>query len=234
MGINWFEGGRRISHLFMALLVLGGAAYVVFQDAPMATLSIRGPTMPWFVADEDCKSPSYERFLWDYDWGGDKRGLQLCFLALDNGKIPYAVAPTPPKELARRAKQRAADDADDKAREARGEPPLIRLRMETPWFYNADEDDPRVQSYIAQSEANLQITPELRQQLRKGHSAAKWRARKQALGDATPWVAGLCIFIWILTAVLGWIIRGFAGIPSGHDFRLPQRRIESQFAARED
>ena len=41
----------------------------------------------------------------------------------------------------------------------------------------------------------------------------------QAIDDAFPWVAGMIIFVWVFTAVLGWIVRGFAGVPQGRDFR---------------
>jgi hypothetical protein len=32
-------------------------------------------------------------------------------------------------------------------------------------------------------------------------------------------VLGICAFIWLFAAVMGWIIRGFAGVPSGQDFK---------------
>lgn len=212
MAVNWFEGGRRISKLFMTLVALGGLAYVIFVNEPTPTLSIRGPTMPWFVNDEECKSPSYERHLWDYDWGGKKRGLTLCFMALDNGTIPYAVAPTPP-EVKRR------EEAEDRAREARGEPPPLERLIKSPWFYGASEYDSRVQAYVNQSVADLKVTPELRQRLIDTRAKARWRAHRQAFDEAAPWVLGICAFIWLFTAVMGWIVRGFAGVPSGQDFK---------------
>lgn len=145
-----------------------------------------------------------------YDWGGSSRGLKLCYLDID-GRIPYAVAPTPPEETRRQ-------EAEDKARKARGEPPPIRLNM--PWFYTASEYDSRVQAWVRQSRADLKLTPELRQRFASSRSAAHWRARKQAFNDAAPWVLGLCAFIWLLTAVVGWIVRGFAGVPQGQDFKV--------------
>lgn len=216
MAVNWFEGGRRISKLFMALVALGGATYVVFISAPMATLSIRGPTMPWFVSDEECEAPSLSEYLWDYDWGGSKRGLKLCYLDID-GRIPYAVAPTPPEETRRQ-------EVEDEAREARGEPPPIRLNM--PWFYTASEYDARVRAWVRQSRTDLKLPPELRQRLASSRSAAHWRARKQAFNDAAPWVLGLCAFIWVFTAVMGWVVRGFAGVPQGHDFKLSTKAVD--------
>jgi hypothetical protein len=214
VAVNWFEGGRRISKLLMVLVGLGGAAYVVFINSPMATLTSRGPTMPWFVDSRDCPASSYQRYLWDYDWGDSKRGLALCFLDID-GRIPYAIAPTPQEELRRREKEKA----ENEARMARGEPPTILLEM--PWFYTGSEYDSRVQAYVNQSVADFKLTQELRERLRETRSTARWRARKQALNDATPWVFGICAFIWLFTTAMGWIIRGFAGVPKGQDFKPP-------------
>lgn len=210
MAVNWFEGGRRISKLAMAFVALGGVAYVVFVSEPMPTLSSRGPTQPWFVSGKDCEDPSYARYLWDYDWGGKKRGVVLCFLSLDNGQVPYAVAPTPPEEIAKVEKE-------DRERQARGEPPP--LRFSSPWFYTADAYDSRVQTYVSDAAAKLQLSPEVRERLNADRSAARWRAHIKAFNDALPWVVGLCAFLWALTAILGWIMRGFAGVPKGADFR---------------
>jgi hypothetical protein len=196
----------------MVLVALGGAAYVAFVNVPMPTVSIYGPTMPWFVNDQECEYPSVEKSLWNYDWGGKEPGLSLCFIASDNGKIPYAVAPTPPEEKARRERVRA----DNRARMARGEPPTIML--DSPWFYTANEFDPRVQAYVDKSAADLK-TPEVRQRLNDTHWSTRWRAHNKAFEEAGSFVFGLLVFIWVFTAVMGWIVRGFAGVPSGQDFK---------------
>jgi hypothetical protein len=211
MSVNWFEGGRRISTLLMVLVAAGGLAYVAFINEPTPMLSSRGPEMPWFVGDADCKYPSYQRVLPDLEWGGKNPGLALCFLALDNDKIPYAVAPTPPEEKARQARE----EAEDRTRIARGEPPPIRLA--SPWYYTDDSYSPRVDAYVAKSVADLKVTRELREQLNK--TPWRFRAHKRAFKEALPWVLGLCIGIWLITAVIGWIVRGFAGVPTGQDFR---------------
>ena len=211
MTVNWFEGGRRISRLFMVLVAMGGGAYVFFGNEPTPTLTIRGPEMPWFVADEGCEYPSYHRALPKYDWGVGKPGLALCFLALENGEIPYAIAPTPPEERAKLVRQKA----EDQSRSSLGEPPPFRLKSS--WYYTDVSYGPRVQDYVERSVATLKITSELRQQL--AGAGWRWRAHKRAFDEAAPWVFGLCIFIWLFTAVLGWIVRGFAGVPQSHDFR---------------
>ncbi|XAP78261.1 hypothetical protein ABC955_00320 [Citromicrobium bathyomarinum] len=218
MAINWFEGGRRISKLCMGIVVAVGAATVLWRNDPDPVLSSRGPTMPWFVSPDSCPENAYVRYLWDYDWGGNDPGLRLCFLPLPNGSIPYAVAPTPPDELEREAQ----DKRDNEMRMANGEPP--KLTIQSPWFYGAPEYDERVQSYVSGSISNLRITPELATRLRDSMSTVRWNDRKKAFNEALPWVAGICGFLWAFTFAMGWIIRGFAGIPTGQDFKPSKQK----------
>jgi hypothetical protein len=35
--------------------------------------------------------------------------------------------------------------------------------------------------------------------------------------------AGTAVAVWIVTCILGWIVRGFLGVPRGEDFRPPQQ-----------
>ena len=217
MAVNWFEGGRRISKLFMALVGAVGAAYALFTVPPMPTLATMGPDDQWAVTDESCESPSYPHYLWDYDWGGERKGLTLCFLAASSSKIPYAVAPEPPEEARRRAQELARDEAADRARASRGEPPTIRLTPRRHWYYTGGASHPVVQQHINERVAAFRLTPDLRRELGDNQSAARW----QALFDALPWVLCGCAFIWIFSVVIGWIIRGFAGVPQGQDFVPP-------------
>ena len=222
MAINWFEGGRRISKLFIGIIAAAGAASVVFAGAPTPTLASGGPAEPWAVMKRSCNTPSYERFLWNFDWGGERKGLSLCFTAASNGMIPYEVAPEPPEEGRRRAEERLREEAADRARAARGEPPPIRFSQpERHWYYTADPYDGRVQQHVSERVAAFTLASEIRRELVNNQAAARWSARWKALEDALPWVLGLCVFIWLLTAVAGWVVRGFAGIPRGQDFKTP-------------
>lgn len=213
MAVNWFEGGRRITTLSMGIVVVIGAATVLWRNDPLPVLSSRGPTMPWFVSPDACPDNAYIRYLGDYDWGGEKPGLRLCYLPLPNGRIPYAVAPAPSEELQRQATQRR----ENERRMAKGQPPAPIFSA--PWFYGAPEYDERVQSYVSESISNLRITPDLANRLRESLSSVRWQDRKKAFNEAFPWVAGICAGLWAFTLALGWIIRGFAGIPIGQDFR---------------
>jgi hypothetical protein len=219
VAVNWFEGGRRISKLLMALVGLGGAAYVALASTPMATVESE-PGEGWKVAATECPMTAYQNYWWDYDWGGDRKGLAFCFRPLDNGGIPYAVAPTPAAEAKRYAEEQAREAAEDKAAAAKGAPPPLRMISQPPkWYYTDSEYSDPVQAYARQRMSGFQMTPQLRADLIRNQKPARWIARWKALTEALPWVLGLCTFIWLSTAVLGWIVRGFAGVPKGSDFR---------------
>ena len=221
MATNWFEGGRRISKLCMGIVLAAGAATVLLRNDPDPVLSSRGPTMPWFVSSDACPDNAYVHHLWKYDWGGEKPGLRLCYLPMPDGSIPYAVAPTPPDALEKQARE----EQENARRIANGEPPKLTINM--PWFYVAPEYDEKVQSYISESVSKLRVTPELAGRLRDSLSSARWDDRKKAFNEAMPWVAGICGFLWAFTFAMGWIIRGFAGIPTGQDFKPAKWKDET-------
>ena len=185
----------------------------------MPTLATDGPGEPWRVAEE-CKAPDHVRYLWNYGWDGPDSDLALCFVAASNGDIPYAKAAEPPGEARRRVQAQAHLEAQDRARMARGGPPTVRTMPREPkWYRTGSDFSAAVQTYVGERVASLQLSPELRQQLKNGRSAAHWLARWQALEQALPWVLSIIAFIWVFTAVMGWIVRGFAGVPTGHDFK---------------
>ncbi len=223
MAINWFEGGRRISNLCSGVVVIIGVVTVLWRDDPDPVLSIRGPTMPWFVSEEPCPENAYVHHLRDYDWGGEKPGLRLCFLPI-NGQIPYAIAPTPPEVIEQQAQadqeNQRRNTKENERRMANGEAPLVPVPpMRSPWFYTAPEYDERAQAYVSESISNLRITPELATALNDSVSSVLWEDRKEAFRKASPWIFGIWSFIVAFTFVTGWIIRGFAGIPAGKDFK---------------
>lgn len=47
----------------------------------------------------------------------------------------------------------------------------------------------------------------------------RWSARLAQLKSAALWLFGGWLFLWFVTATIGWIVRGFAGIPSGQDYK---------------
>lgn len=49
-----------------------------------------------------------------------------------------------------------------------------------------------------------------------------WPTRWRKLGEVTSLLLGGLLAIWAFTAIVGWIVRGFIGIPRGKDFREKQ------------
>lgn len=49
-----------------------------------------------------------------------------------------------------------------------------------------------------------------------------WPTRLRKAKSASLWLVGGLIAFWFSTWVIGWIVRGFAGIPSGQDRRPPK------------
>lgn len=226
MAVNWFEGGRRISQLIIGLVAAGGALIVALVESPDPEFTTYGPSAPWIVTQQPCPENAHVEYLWDYGWGGDERGVRLCFIALSDGSFPIAVADPPPTEIERRKQDSAKWIAENNARVAGGDAPLIPPPSAA-WFYTASEYSSRFIEYVGTRRSEFRVTEEMRQAAIERQSGALWDARKMAFSEALPWVAGICGFLWAFTFAMGWIIRGFAGIPAGQDFKPAKAKEET-------
>lgn len=204
MAINWFEGGRRINGLFLTLVALGGAGYLFLGGPSTAFLFSSTPDEPWYFAPRECEYPSEETYLGDTDTLAlEGRTVALCFLA-KKGDILYAEAP-PPKDAP---------------------PPPITFERPgmatvTPqkWYWHGDSYDEPVKAYMDKRKADFVLTPDLVRQIREGTWSLRWNRFTARFEKAAPIVFGAMFFLWLFATVVGWIIRGFAGIPNGQDFR---------------
>jgi hypothetical protein len=221
-GINWFEGGRRISKLLMGLVAAIAAFFLFATNADYAVFSTAGPSEPWQFRNGRCEDPDYSRYVSDVDVGTKRETVILCFDAASDGKIPYAVAPEPEDAARGRRAREQRQAAEDRAAVERGAPPVIRTTALTKWYYTGGDYSDAVQTYVDAREQSFRITPEMAKAVRDSSAGRLWQARMRGVSDVGPWVFGLIAFIWILTAVVGWIVRGFAGVPWGADFRPPR------------
>lgn len=215
MAINWFEGGRRISKLFIGIAGLGGMAYVALSATPPVRFSTSAPDEPWKLSFDGCNYPSDEKYLDQHDFGnGTERSVSLCFEASIEDKIPYSLAPAPapPVKVTSESPQSVPN----------APPPLIRIEPAPKWYYLGSAFDDRVEAYTAQRKAEFELTPERESQALANLSKAYWASRYQAFSEAIPWVLGFAALIWIFTFLTGWIMRGFADVPRGQDFRPPK------------
>lgn len=212
MAVNWFEGGRRINGLFMTLVALGGAAYLFFGGSSTVFLFSSTPDEPWYFAPRECEYPNETEYLWDRETPDlNGRTVALCFVA-EKGNILYAEAP-PPKD-------------------APPPPIIIGPPGAAPpppqkWYWHGDSYDEPVKAYMDKRKADFVLTPDLTHQIREGTWSLRWQRFTARFEEAAPIVFGLIFFLWAFAAVLGWIVRGFAGIPSGQDFRPASRKSEN-------
>lgn len=220
-GVNWFEGGRRISKLLMAIVAAIGVFILYGTTAQTPTFFTAGPGEPWRFETRACKSPDYSRYQLDTKVGDED--VDLCFEALPNGKIPYALAPEPADAAKARQERMNRESAEAAAKaKARGEPPPLILEQIPKWYYNGDPYEEPTMSYISERASAFRLTPQMTQQVRESSSRRLWAARWETINESFPWVMGTIAAIWALTMVIGWIVRGFAGVPMGADFR-PQK-----------
>lgn len=209
--MNWFEGGRRIRDLLLGAVALGGVGYVVLGDSPSVYFSTEFPGDPWKFTGDSCSYPNESRYLWRYAFkSGDQRSVLLCYRVNERGKIPYQEAP-PPK-----------DAPPPKINVTTiGSPPI----PEPKWYFEGESFDARVTNYMATRTAEFRMTPALEAAARQGLRRLGWNAVWQRLKDTLLWVGGFAIVLWIITAMFGWIVRGFAGIPAGEDFRPTKQNV---------
>ncbi|HKY80338.1 MAG TPA: hypothetical protein VJM09_02570 [Sphingobium sp.] len=204
MAINWFEGGRRISALLSGLVLLGGAAYAVFSGVDNRVIvetTSPGEAFHWTL--KDCAYPDQEK-TWDGQVEfeiGDPRTVAACFRANKSGKLWYDYGPEQQVQL---------DPIKGK-----GPPPAIKYRK----MLEVDAYTPVADAYMARRMNEYKPTRAEFDAIGKNQWMIAWVRFSDRVKEATPWVAGLLFGIWLFSAMIGWIIRGFAGIPSGKDFR---------------
>ena len=209
MAVNWFEGGRRIRDLLLWAVALSGGVYVIWGSTPSIYFSTAYPDDPWKVAGDDCPDPNESMYLWRYSFKpGDSRSVQLCFRVNERDQIPYQKT-EPPKDAP---------------------PPVITMisptRAETAveeWYFEGSTFDDSVQDYMHARKDAFRMTPALEHAARDGLGKLAWNAGVQRFKDAAPWAGGIALVIWVITGLLGWIVRGFVGIPAGADFRPAKR-----------
>jgi len=84
---------------------------------------------------------------------------------------------------------------------------------------SSDPGDPEVESYVDRRTAGFELNSEARLKIEKNLPKIErdeWiENSKEVLSITAYFIGGF----WIFSFVMGWVIRGFAGIPRGQDFR---------------
>lgn len=215
MAINWFEGGRRISHLLMGIVGAGGAIHVIWGSTAVILYESASPDEEWRLTTDECRG--HTEYIGSQTFrGNDTRSVLLCFTETPRGNIRTAIAPAPTP----------APSANSTPAPSISPPAVSVIVPPSPskWYFENTEYSESGTNYIAARKADFAMThervDEAQRKLSEIGRAATWRRFKEAL----PWVGGFIFGIWIVTSVFGWIIRGFAGIPQGRDFK-PDREV---------
>jgi len=224
------------------------AAYNAFDfphpNVEFATSSPRGEwrlNLPPEDAPEWARAPyvcGSTEWLPDFEIKpGLVRTVSLCFLPDEQGKIAYYSG----KEEADRlnkieiavAQAKASGKLDD-ARALSDEAARVEanLSQKGPDTLTGNPYDSEVNSYTERRTSEFAISPNMlaaiEKELPRIEREALFDHLKMVLSDTAYVIAGL----WIFSFVIGWIIRGFAGIPRGQDFR-PQA-LEKNYKSDED
>jgi hypothetical protein len=205
MSMNWFEGGRRISALFAGIVILGGAAFSILAGSNNdVILETTSPNDRFHWTLKQCRYPDTEK-----DWTGkvefhpnDARTVSACFRANKDGKLWYAEGPEQKLQL-----------PTPEGRKSPPPPFIYRGLLQTEIY------TPEADTYMAERMKTFKLSRAEFDAIADDQWMIGWVRFWDRVKEAMPWVAGLLLAVWFLTSVLGWVVRGFASIPTGRDFR---------------
>lgn len=224
MALNVFEGARRIALTVGGLWVTGCLAYAAFSEPHVSLTYAVSDYGAAPVPAESCQSRDGSKYTTVDAPDGERVRVNLCFIAsrADNGSylIPYreVVSASNPEAArvyaARKEALRQGAHADAaRLTEFLLKMPVDQSQPRTVWM--ASEYDNEVRAYMDDVAASLRLGPGDLERLQQVKRQKLWEQWKQALQVL---FGGLAVG-WVLTAGIGWIARGFMGIPRGHDRR---------------
>lgn len=201
MAVNWFEGGRRISQLFIGITAACGAGYVLFGGTEdRLTFETATASDSWHFTTRACSYPDHEDYLdFSLEVNGAPKKASLCYRTQDDKLLFKAVQPI----------QLPVNPNAPKGMK----PPVLTPFQTTPPY----SEEARV--YMAERSRSFTPPAEEMEKARADFWKIKWKRGWERANEAIPWVMGGVFAVWLLTTILGWIIRGFAGIPTGQDFK---------------
>lgn len=212
--INIFEGARRIAKALAALWAAGCLAYAIFAE-PYAhlMLAVNGPEVAP-VKTEKCGLDDASSYVAGTTQNGKSIGITLCFTAhtADDGRmlVPFTI------------RTRWTDDSNQKnaprslfADLTRNDAPTVESGpRERNWMMN-EKYSSDVMAYTKAVSDRFVLSGEL---AREGDQQI-WSARIEQWKNAVLTLVGGLVVGWLMAAAIGWIVRGFMGIPRGKDRR---------------
>lgn len=192
MKLNIFEGTRRIALGLGVVWVIGCLAYTVFAEPYVSVTYV----VPQFgvaaVKGKNCDSQDAKTYLTTETSKGRSIGVTLCFTASKASDGRMLV----PYTLS--IKNPDAQNPWDK----------YTVLMNEPYSTSVRDYTELVRGQFKFSESDMKDTEELlwEERLKQGKGALQFAA------------AGIAV-LWVVVLSIGWIVRGFMGIPRGKDFR---------------
>jgi hypothetical protein len=199
MKINMFEGARRITKLIAVLWVVGMCIYIFtwnphihayFHVDSSGSESIRVVKQKSDCAEHDAREDKY----WQQTINGTDFTLTLCFKRISASEFLADIAPVQSpviEEVQNNPKKSTLVTNPAILAELNGETLSYRKKV-TDNFKPSKADEDWIDSEV-------------------------WPARWKNIKESSLWIIGGVAFLYIFSWCVGWIIRGFAGIPLGHD-----------------
>lgn len=225
MAINMFEGARRIAKLIAVFIVVGFGIAIVFSSPRTESVffTITGPGQP--PVRNGCFEVTRSAFKTTRH--GDLVELTLCFeernfvapktgRTLEFDKVPF----DPDAYLASGNKRKFVDpdgDSDGPWKDYQAERMLIPYHFDktTGAVWGNTKSSPEVTKYMSNVLETFQI-PEAEED--RIHNLW-WSKKLELMGSYFLGMLASLAGWWAFTWTVGWIVRGFMGIPRGSDSR---------------
>lgn len=212
---NMFEGARRIAKLIAVFIVVGFSIAIVFDRPSTAKVffTITGPGQP--PVSNGCFEVTRSAFKTTRH--GDLVELTLCFeerefVAAQQGKNfdPYDKAPFDPDAYLASDQKRRFVDPDDLVK-------LVPYHVDkvTGVVWGKTKSSPEVTKYMSNVLDTFQI-PEAEEDRINN---LWWSNKLELMGSYFLGMLASLAGLWAFTWTVGWIVRGFMGIPRGADSR---------------
>lgn len=236
MALNVFEGARRVALLTAAVWCAGWLAHGFLSEPdPALRLAVTGPGKPP-TRVEACGPFDASRYINAKLQDNATVQAEVCFTAhkSDDGRmlVPYqsktvhielpgkVIKEVPASLTRRQLLARLHDEGYDTSKLAvllskPPDEPFSEFTSGGTWLMG-DAYSSEVRTYIDGAVANLVLGAELS----KDAGTLRLRARLLRVWEAGQFLAGGLVVGWILVAAVGWVARGFLGIPRGQDRRV--------------
>jgi hypothetical protein len=204
MKINIFEGARRLTKLIAVIWVLGMSFYVFTHESYIpAYFRVDSPdSVPIRMSEQErCNESDAEEYLSQYTSKGSKISITLCFksIVFDNGRKLIPLSEMSYIEWDKRTNG--------------GQKPLTAEDKKLVWGY--EKHSTEVSKHTEKVAASFKFSKADEEWADSVAWSERWRNTKFG---ASVTIGGLA-FLWIFSWCVGWIVRGFAGIPTGQDFK---------------